>query len=37
MQLPDVQQWLLYMLAALAVMCVVGHGMTGYDYDAVSL
>lgn len=25
------------MLAALAVMCVVGPGMTGYDYDAVSL
>lgn len=25
------------MLAALAVMCMVGPGMTGYDYDAVSL
>lgn len=25
------------MLAALAAMCVVGPGMTGYDYDAVSL
>ena len=25
------------MLAALGVMCVVGPGMTGYDYDAVSL
>ena len=27
----------LLMLAALAAMCVVGPGMTGYDYDAVSL